>query len=338
MSPVQETPNKKVFTQILENLHGLGEVEKVISSKFESEVPLLREIPQYLLELGGKRIRPVLCLLCAQALGLSKPSQPLIDVASGIELIHMATLLHDDIIDKSPTRRHEASPFVKYGLTNTLLSGDFLLVRAFSLCAHLDRYIIDATEQACIELTEGEIMEAPLSERAFTKEESLTISRKKTAALFRLAAGSAAFIATEGDLKIVTQFEAFGENLGIAFQVLDDVLDVISTEEQLGKKAGIDIREKKPSLVNILWLQSQSPLAKKLLGEKAEPTDDEITQALEELRDSAVITTTKEIARQYATTAMEIFSGVERSISKQFEPSSKLAIESLASYILSRMQ
>lgn len=330
--------NSQNIKQIIQSLDGLSAVEELITQKFASDAQLLTEIPLYLLELGGKRIRPVLCLLCAQALGLQNASQPLLDVAAGIELIHMATLLHDDIIDKSAIRRHEASPFVKFGLTNTLLSGDFLLVRAFSLCARLDRYIIDQTERACVELTEGEIMELPLCEKGFTLDESLTISLKKTASLFRLAAGSAAFIATEGHRETVTSFEQFGESLGIAFQVLDDVLDVSSTEEQLGKKSGIDIREKKPSPVNVLWLQSGSALAKKLLLSKDEVSENSIEEALNELRGSKVIEDAKAIATNYANSALSALEIAQQSTPSSNNSSAYSALETLANYVLTRVQ
>jgi geranylgeranyl pyrophosphate synthase len=153
---------KAGVSKMLAGLQGMKEVETLISSKLTSDAELLETIPAYLLGLGGKRIRPAMTLLVSRAFGSKSvefPVAEVIDVAAGIELIHMATLLHDDIIDKSPLRRHKQSPFLKFGLGNSLLAGDFLLVRAFSLCARLDRYVIDATEQACIELTEGEILE-----------------------------------------------------------------------------------------------------------------------------------------------------------------------------------
>ncbi|WKZ56883.1 MAG: polyprenyl synthetase family protein [Bdellovibrionota bacterium] len=240
--------------KLMSDLEGLSEVEALVRSKFSAEAVKLTDISAYLFDTGGKRIRPVLALLVAKALGLSKPSASLIDVAAGIELIHMATLLHDDIIDKSPTRRHMESPYLRYGTPATLLTGDFLLVRAFSLCARLDRTIIDETERACVELTEGEILESSLWEEHHSVASCLRIAKKKTASLFRLAAFCGAYLA--GNSPAVVEAAArFGEELGTAFQMLDDILDVTSDEDLLGKKTGTDLRERKPSLINVLWLQ-----------------------------------------------------------------------------------
>ncbi len=293
------------FLQAIASLKGLPLVEKTISSRLDSQAPLLEEIPGYLFSLGGKKLRPVLCLLLAETLGMKEPSQELIEVSAGIELIHMATLLHDDIIDNSPLRRHSLSPYRKYGLANTLLAGDFLLVRAFALCAHLDDYIINATERACIDLTEGEILETPLYSDTHNIESSLEIARKKTASLFRLAADSAHHLTLPD--KNPQPICDFAENLGIAFQILDDILDVVSDEKTLGKKPGLDIQERKPSLVNIIWLESGSRRAHCLKSTPLEPDSAEAEKerllALEEIRGSAVIERCRELANQFIAKA-----------------------------------
>jgi octaprenyl-diphosphate synthase len=292
---------KARLSAALATMSGLDRVESLIEEKLVSDAALLCEIPRYLLTLGGKRMRPALALMVARALGCTAPPQQLIDVAAGIELIHMATLLHDDIIDRSPLRRHQASPFVKFGLESTLLSGDFLLVRAFSLCARLDRFVIDSTERACIELTEGEILEVPLDRHRHTVETSLTIARKKTAALFWLAARTAAHLVSSPP-PIVERAALLGEKLGIAFQILDDILDVTSTEDLLGKKAGIDIREKKPSLVNVLWAESGAPGAE-VLTQPGAVDDATIERSVAILRASPVIDAARRIALRYTEEA-----------------------------------
>jgi len=290
-------------------MSGLDREEGLIEEKLVSDAPLLCDIPRYLLTLGGKRMRPALALMLARALGCSAPPQQLIDVAAGIELIHMATLLHDDIIDRSPLRRHQASPYVKFGLESTLLSGDFLLVRAFSLCARLDRFVIDSTERACIELTEGEILEVPLDQRHHTVESSLEIARKKTAALFWLAARTAAHL-VGAPPPLVERASIFGEKLGVAFQILDDILDVTSSEDLLGKKSGIDIREKKPSLVNVLWVESEAPGAKVLTTPGA-VDDATVERAVAELRASPVIEAARRIALAHTEEAANELAALE---------------------------
>ena len=179
--------SKTVLYKIISELKELALVEEVIKSSFRSDAASLSEISSYLFSLGGKRIRPVLCLLAYKALVEEEVKEQLITIAAGIELIHMATLLHDDIIDKSNLRRNSASANKKFGLAKSLLTGDFLLVRAFGLCAKLSSEIVRATEIACVELTEGEILELPMHEFDHDLDSSLLIARKKTASLFRLA-------------------------------------------------------------------------------------------------------------------------------------------------------
>jgi len=291
----------KRFINAISSVPSISQVEELIKTKFETDVEVLNDIPSYLLSLGGKRIRPVLTLLTGKALGLETPPKALIEIAAGIELIHMATLMHDDIIDNSPLRRHKPSPYAKYGLGNTLLSGDFLLVRAFSLCARLPRQIIDATEVACIELTEGESMEfaIPLNDHTITS--SLEIARRKTASLFRLSTFSAGLIAGCNN-EAITHLTKFGESLGIAFQILDDILDVTSSEEELGKKAGTDIRERKPSMVNVLWLAENTSLSKKMLTDE-NLSDGYINDSLTEIKSGNCIERARKLAIDYADEA-----------------------------------
>lgn len=290
------------------SLEGLSEIDTVIRSKLESRAPVITEISNYLLDLGGKRIRPILTLLSAQSVANApgKRISQLYDVAAGIELIHMATLLHDDIIDKAPLRRHKPSPFVRFGADATLLTGDFLLVRAFGLCARLDPAIIDWTEEACVALTEGEILETSLASTPHSIESSIEIARKKTAALFRLAARCGSHLAG-ATAEAVEKFAMFGEALGIAFQILDDILDVTSTAEQLGKRRGQDIFERKPSIVNVLWLQSGSPLAQALRDGGVELSEPYVHAALKEILEGDVIVQARAMARDYAERAHEHF-------------------------------
>ncbi len=299
---------KERFTRSLLLVPELAQVEETIRAAFRSDVPLMHQIPEYLLSLGGKRIRPVLALLCGKALGITKVTQPLNDVSAGIELIHMATLLHDDIIDHSPTRRHQPSPLAKFGVNVTLLSGDFLLTRAFGLCAKLDQPIIAATECACIELVEGEALETLLCDESHSLNTSLTIAKRKTASLFRLAAFCAAHIA--GSSAIVKEaMSRFGEDLGIAFQIIDDILDVTSDEATLGKRPGLDIIERKPSIINVLWLASGDPAARRLvtpLASTASARAEEevfVSAALADLKKSNVMLQAKQLAFDRAESA-----------------------------------
>jgi octaprenyl-diphosphate synthase len=309
MTAAESTPDRTTipaaerFQHALSLVPEISQVESRIRSTFTTDVAVMREIPEYLLSLGGKRIRPIIALLSAKALGATEITPDIIDIAAGIELIHMATLMHDDIIDQSPVRRHKQSPYKKYGTAATLLSGDFLLTRAFGLCSKLDQEIIVATEQACIELVEGETLEVALALSEHSQETSITIATRKTASLFRLAAFCSAHL-TDSSEEAQREMALFGESLGIAFQIIDDILDVTSDEATLGKRPGIDISERKPSLVNILWIASGDPAAQRLLA-PADPTEEDlfVQRSLLTLRDGPVIDKTKELARAYASKA-----------------------------------
>lgn len=252
---------------------------------FASEVNTLQDIPRHLLSLGGKRIRPALTFMMAELVNVTEPSPELLNIAAGVELIHMATLLHDDIIDEAPTRRGQPSALAKYGATATLLSGNFLFVRAFGRCARLPSFIIRQTEDTCIALTEGELLE---EDGIFSVENSVRIGQKKTGSLFGLAALAGVFVGTKSEA-LSLRAKDFGLNLGVAFQISDDILDVTSTRSELGKEPGTDLRERKPSIVNTLWLSKKSPLAQELLFSKKPPEEHLVQNALAELTRSSVL-------------------------------------------------
>ena len=285
-------------------------VEQRITSRLSSDAELLRTIPQYLMEQGGKRIRPLLAVMSYRLLTQNDLSTDIVDVAAGIELIHMATLLHDDIIDQSPTRRHQASAFRQFGLTPSLLAGDFLLVRAFGLCAHLDPFIVRATENACVELTEGEILEGTLSSLTpRTFEDYLTIIGKKTASLFALACESGAFLADVSPEE-VHKMRQFGYAAGIAFQMVDDILDITANEDLLGKPAGTDLKQKTPSLINILWLESGDSQALDFFA-KDQITAEESRDAVRYLINSPIVKEAQRYAQQWADRATSALNSLD---------------------------
>lgn len=279
---------------------GLARVEHTVRSSFVTESPQLFEISRHLLETGGKRIRPILTLLTNMLFSAPTSEErfaSLVKAAAGIELIHMATLLHDDIIDQSSKRRHRETAYVTYGMTPTLLAGDFLWVRAFGLCAHLGEYVVQSTERACVELTEGELMEGTLSEsRNFAFEDYVQIVSKKTASLFALSAGLGAHFAAASD-EDRERLTTFGREAGIAFQMVDDILDVVSTDDLLGKPAGTDLRQRTPSLVNVLWLAQDRERARRFFG-APEMTPELVEDARQQILASPVIGEARTIARE----------------------------------------
>jgi octaprenyl-diphosphate synthase len=327
------------FAAALALIPELTQVEELIRASFRSDVAPMRDIPDYLLSLGGKRIRPALTLLCAKAISdrPSTVSGDILTIAAGIELIHMATLMHDDIIDQSPVRRHKQSPYAKFGTPLTLLSGDFLLTRAFGLCARLDDTVIAATEQACIELVEGEALETPLHTELHSLDSSLKIAQRKTASLFRLAAFCAGHI-SGASADALQALARFGEALGVAFQVIDDVLDVTSTEATLGKQPGLDIIERKPSIVNVLWLASGATAAQRLRAAPI-PGDESIfaSESIETLKTSSHVEQAKAIARSYGSRAIEALNEALPSSNYRSQPAAQ-ALYAVVDFALERLK
>jgi octaprenyl-diphosphate synthase len=329
------------LTRIVKSMSHLSDVEELIKRYTKSEAPILEEISLYLLTLGGKRIRPLLTLLTAQACGhtYSEPEEPLIQIAAGIELIHMATLLHDDIIDRSPKRRSKEAPWLKFGVNNTLICGDFLLSRAFSLCAKLSPFIIEETHKACVELTEGEVTEVPLYQQRFTLNESLEIARKKTASLFRLSALSGAFCAGASS-EAIKRYAEFGEALGISFQILDDILDVTGDEALLGKKPGVDIKEKKPSYINLVIAQSTDPhlhATQKALLSPDELSEEQIAEYLLAIKNAPeVVIEAQTAARKHAEIARKALHAAGEITTKKSLQFSIL--ENIVDYTLERLR
>lgn len=303
---------------------GLALVEARIRSVFNSEAEILAEISRYLFELGGKRIRPILAILTEALFKVASPSQTLIDAAAGIELIHMATLLHDDIIDQSAKRRNKESAYLKYGFTSSLLAGDFLWVRAFGLCAHLGEFIVRKTEAACVELTEGEVLEKRLNTSSTdfqipSRKDYLQVVDKKTASLFALSAAVGAYCASNRKSKLsdvepeVAAVENFGRSAGLCFQMVDDILDVISTEDLLGKPSGADLKQHTPSLINILWLESADPRAKEFFS-KEQHSPEELAETIEYLKKSKVISEARNLAQSEAEKAKEFLNSLPAEI------------------------
>ena len=222
------------------------------------------EICHYLVDGGGKRLRPLFILL-----GLSRlrrtPARKIddaIDAAIALELIHSATLLHDDIIDGGLLRRGKPSAFARYGHAASLVAGDFLFCRAFELCGRFDERLVRTAAQACIQLTEGEVMEGRMRHNAAaTLDDYLAVITRKTASLFA-AGGRVAADLAGAPPKLITAMDKLGLALGRAFQMVDDLLDVIGPEERIGKPVGSDLREGIISLPVVLGVQSNSDLAK----------------------------------------------------------------------------
>jgi octaprenyl-diphosphate synthase len=233
-------------------------VDSVIRNRLHSEVVLVRQVAEYIIGSGGKRMRPALVLLAAGAMGYSGRHRH--ELAAVVEFIHTATLLHDDVVDESALRRGRDTANAMFGNAASVLVGDFLYSRAFQMMVEVDdmrvmRVLSDATNV----IAEGEVLQLMNCHDADVDEQRyLQVIRYKTAKLFEAAAQLGAILggATPAVEKALA---AYGMHLGTAFQLVDDVLDYSGEEADTGKHIGDDLAEGKPTLPLIYVMQNGSP-------------------------------------------------------------------------------
>lgn len=217
-------------------------IEKLlISTAGHSLNPLVSEASTHLIKAGGKRVRPALVLMCSRA---GEPGRASTDLAAGaIELVHLATLYHDDVIDQTATRRGVPTVHSKWGVEVAVLAGDYLFARGCSLGAQAGGEVPGILAGAIAKVCEGQIVEtASLGDAARTVDDYLGTIRRKTASLFRAACELGA-ATSDADARIRAALMEYGENLGLAFQIVDDLLDLIGDPEVTGKVPGTDLRE-----------------------------------------------------------------------------------------------
>ena len=238
----------------------LDRVEVLFRGSLESPLRLVRELGSFVSDAGGKRVRPTLHLLCSKLCGYTGPHAVLL--ATVLEFIHSATLIHDDVIDGAPTRRGRESVNRRWGNAVTVLFGDYLFAKAMELALRarsLD--VMGRLADVTLRMTEGEMLQTRYAGRLdLTVAEYLDLVERKTAALFSCCCELAAVIART-DPERREALRRYGRNLGMAFQVVDDVLDFTGTADRLGKPAASDLREGKATLAVLELLGSPSPLA-----------------------------------------------------------------------------
>jgi octaprenyl-diphosphate synthase len=244
-----------LFTVIASELTA---VEDRLQEPVQDSGALLRAVANYVLAPGGKRIRPALLLLAARACGVDRRDRA-VTLASVAEMMHAATLVHDDIVDHSTMRRGRPSATALWGSDVSVLVGDFLYARAIQiLVADGDMRILRAFADATVCMTEGEVLQLQLLRDLKIREtDYLRIVTGKTAALMSAASRAGALVA-DAPGPTVEALAAFGLNLGIGFQLVDDALDYIAREERLGKPVGSDFREGKITYPVIHLMQSAS--------------------------------------------------------------------------------
>jgi octaprenyl-diphosphate synthase len=243
-------PGLKPLLELVEN--DMERLNNLIMSKAESHVDMIPKLARHLINSGGKRLRPILTIACAQMCGYDKGDDH-IPLAAAVEFMHTATLLHDDVVDESDMRRGRTTARILWGNEASVLVGDYLLGQAFKMQVEvgiMDALAILANAAAII--AEGEVMQlAAAKNMETTEDEYLTIIKSKTAALFAAAAELGAVVAEKPERERAA-LRSYGNNLGLAFQLVDDALDYSGSKELLGKNVGDDFREGKITLPIVL--------------------------------------------------------------------------------------
>jgi len=287
--------------------------EQKLARLLDSNEALIGEICHYLVDGGGKRLRPLFILLVYRACGgVSEKIQDAIDAAIALELIHSATLLHDDIIDGGLLRRGKPSAFARYGFAPSLVAGDFLFCRAFELCGRFDERLVRTAAQACIQLTEGEVMEGRMRHNAAaTIDDYIAVITRKTASLFA-AGGKVAADLAGADQKTIAAMETLGLAIGLAFQMIDDLLDVLGPEEKIGKPVGSDLRAGIISLPVVLGVQHNTEFARNFrAGTRLEGAD--FDHALQLMRDPVMIARGRALATAQVNRARDLLAQLKPS-------------------------
>ena len=278
-------------------------VEKNLTHAIRSREQMLTDISGYLIHGGGKRVRPLITLLSFLALG-GKKTRDIVDIATAIELIHTATLLHDDIIDRAETRRGKESAYKKFGLKSTLVAGDFLFIKAFEFAGKFDETVVQWTADACAALTEGEMLQGFFNRNLdVTLDDYIEIVKRKTASLFQTGAKVGTYLSGASP-SLIEASDHYGLNMGIAFQMVDDVLDIVGHADLLGKPIGMDLRDGNPSLPIILALNEGDSSARDAF-EDSNPTEAQIASAIEAIQASPAIEQAKTLAKGYAEEALK---------------------------------
>lgn len=241
------------INNILQNDMSL--VNKIIMEKMQSDVPLITTIGSYIINAGGKRIRPILTLMGAKIFNYSGDYHLLL--AACIEFIHTATLLHDDIVDENHTRRGLPTSNSIWSNQSCILVGDYLFSKSFELMVEANSLeILKMLSQSSSTIASGEVLQlSNLNNINLTIDEYIRIIFSKTASLFSASTKVGAILCNKND-EYKIAMENYGSNLGLAFQIFDDILDYSSTQQELGKEIGVDFNEGKVTLPIIFLLQS----------------------------------------------------------------------------------
>jgi len=311
----------------------LKNVELQFKKDLQSDVPLIRKVGEYVLSSGGKRIRPALLLLTAKLCGYRGDRH--VPLASVIEFIHTATLLHDDVVDNANLRRGIASANTLWGNEASVLVGDFLFSKSFSLMvADGDLNVLKVLSAATTIIAEGEVLQLiSTSDMDVTEERYIEVVKCKTAILLSAACQAGAILG-KATQEREEALRDFGMALGIAFQLMDDMLDYVASEKQFGKSIGHDLEEGKITLPLIHTLKQCTPTERELIADIVE----------KDVLDKSDFQTVFDLVHRYSGIDYTVarardYTASAKSFLAVFEDSpEKYALLSLADYVVTRVK
>jgi octaprenyl-diphosphate synthase len=283
------------------------QVNELILQQLQSNVPMVEKIGQHIIESGGKRMRPLLVLLAAKSLNYSDTQNNHALLAGIIEFLHTATLLHDDVVDTSDLRRGRPTANANWGNAPSVLVGDFLYSRAFQMMVQLGSLkIMDILSHSTCVIAEGEVMQLMNVKNPDVSEEKyMDVIQGKTAMLFEASSHAGAVLAN-ANTEQEEALRQYGHHLGMAFQLVDDVLDYIGNAEDLGKNVGDDLAEGKPTLPLIFAMQNASDEQAKLIRQAIRKgTTEALPQIIEIVQQCGAIDYTNNKALEHVSQAKQ---------------------------------
>lgn len=304
-------------------------MDSVIALRLKSEVPLVSQVSQYIVAAGGKRLRPALLLLMCGALGYRGEQR--LNLAAVVEFIHTATLLHDDVVDESTLRRGRATANEAFGNPASVLVGDFLYSRAFQMMVDAgDMRVMQTLAEATNVIAEGEVLQLMnMHDAGLSEEGYLLVIRSKTAKLFEASARLAALLA-QSSPAIEKSCADYGQALGTAFQVIDDVLDYDGDVSEMGKNLGDDLREGKATLPLIIAMQRGTEAERRIIREAIETGGTaHMAQIIAIVQSTGALVATRTAAAVEAQRALDALQALPQNIYSQ-------ALQELASQLLER--
>ncbi|GIX51506.1 octaprenyl diphosphate synthase [Sphaerotilus sulfidivorans] len=303
--------NQAAITELMAG--EMAQVDAVIHRRLASEVVLINQISHYIVSAGGKRLRPMLVLLFSRALGFEQPAR--FELAATVEFIHTATLLHDDVVDESSLRRGRQTANALFGNAASVLVGDFLYSRAFQMMVSVDSMrVLEVLADATNVIAEGEVLQLlNMHDPDISVEDYLRVIRYKTAKLFEASARIGAVLAGS-DSPLEEACAAYGQALGTAFQIVDDLLDYEGTTAALGKNVGDDLREGKPTLPLLAAMSRGTPEERELIRHAIQNGEVErLDEIVAIVRRTGALDITREAARAEAERAREHISALPSS-------------------------